>query len=149
MARPGCQGGWLWCAWRADEAAKSTVQSRTGDCGVWWDAESEQCTVLCAMDEDGLPRSGHDEDVRVGGSTALPPPTPVKRLRPPRGLERFVLMDTEARLIRVQLPHASVLLDAVTRSALSAYLYRCEAFRTATLGAISAARRGALSHGAG
>jgi hypothetical protein len=54
----------------------------------------------------------------------LPPPTPLDQLLPPQGLEDFFIFDEPARVIRFQLPHAAVLLDATLRTVLEHYFLR-------------------------
>lgn len=73
---------------------------------------------------DGASPNTYDCALSAGNWMQLPVPTPMADLLPPAGLEHFFLFDEPARLIRFQLPHASVLLDSTLRTVLEHYFLR-------------------------
>ncbi len=76
------------------------------------------------VDEAGASPSTYDAALLAGSWMQLQPPTKMEDLRPPAGLESFFVFDDSARVIRFQLPHASVLLDSTLRSVLEHYFLR-------------------------
>lgn len=64
---------------------------------------------------------GDSEGVR--SCEVLQPPSPVyTSLRPPKGLEPFVIIDEGCRLVRLQVPHACILADESIRLALGNFI---------------------------
>lgn len=86
------------------------------------------CRMEVGAPGEGVRASDETFDSQLHGCGPMrlehPCDWPLDLVRPPEGLERFVLLDEPCRLVRLQVPHAAILQDETLRRMMGLYMVR-------------------------